>query len=170
MGRLSERLLPVLMAVIAGLVLAIGIRGFRAERPSFLRLPGTDNTILVTEASAPTIRVTLADGTALLLARGGPAQEVAAFLASDEPAPANFPLYTDRRGGRMPPARAIKDIATVLNAYPQAQVAIRGAAPSAADLVTQLETAGVAAGRIGVVAPDQAQPNAAPLELVVSTR
>ena len=88
LSNLGERFWPLLFAIVAGLVLVVGIRGFRAEQPSAFRLNPFSTTPLVTEAPSPaTEEVSLADGSTLVLRPGTVAFDFARFLNGDDPAP-----------------------------------------------------------------------------------
>lgn len=90
MERLAHKLLPLLLALVAALVLVTGIHGFRAEHPS---LPAAFNrltTPFVTEAPAPPTGISLADGRQVQLEPGTPEQSLWDYLAAGSPAPRSF--------------------------------------------------------------------------------
>lgn len=163
MGKLGERLLPLLLAVIAGLVLALGIRGFRAEQPQAFRLNPFSTTPLVTEAS-PTItqEVALADGSTLLLRPGTIAFDLAQFLSgSDSPphrfdlAGVNLPLSEEDARSR----QALFSLATVLRAWPTAQIQFTGEGIEAVQVIGELQAIGIDPARMTV---QEATPAPAP--------
>jgi len=152
LGKLGERLLPLLLVVVAGLVLAVGIRGFRAEQPSTFRLNPFSTTPLVTEAPPPKIEeVDLADGSTLTLRPGTVAFDVARFLGGNEQLPQQFdlagvalPLDSDDAASR----QALRSLAMVLNAWRGVVIELRGNGRDVRQLMQVLEAEGVAAGRM----------------------
>ncbi len=156
MGNLGERLLPLLLAVVAGLVLAVGIRGFRAEQPSAFRLNPFSTTPLVTEAPPPASEeVTLADGATLILRPGSVAFDLARFLNGNEPPPRRFPLSgvaLPLDGEDAASRQALRSLAAVLRAWPDATIAFEGDAGEAGPVIDELRGNGVDAARMSTEA------------------
>ena len=184
LGKLAERLLPLVLAVVAGLVLAVGIRGFRAEQPSGFRLNPFSTTPLVTEAAAPaTEEIALADGSTLVLRPGNIAFALARFLNGAEPAPQSFalagiqlPLAGDDAGSR----QTLRSLAAVLRAWPEAGIAFEGNPAEAEPLLEALRAEGVAPGQLAMENTADAPPRTVqppigelagpPLRLVLTRR
>lgn len=129
--KLAEKLLPLLMVLVAGLVLVTGIRGFRAENPSFPDAIRQLTTPFITEAPDPGIEIRLDDGEILLLKRGTPDYELAAFLDSKSTAMRRFPLQgvsaEDLEVENSEASFELRKVRAILGLHPDAHVEIRGA-------------------------------------------
>lgn len=193
LSNLADRLWPLLLAIVAGLVLAVGIRGFRAEQPSAFRLnpfSTAPTTPLVTEAPPAAVEeIPLADGSTLVLRPGTVAFDLARFLNGSDSPPQKFapsgitlPLDDDDAGSQ----QALRSLAVVLRAWPSASIEFQGNAGEAEQLAAALLGAGVDAGRMRIEAdapaaapaagratllqPPLLDEDAAPLSLVLTSR
>lgn len=147
--KLGERFLPIVLAVVAGLVLAVGIRGFRAEQPSGFRLNPFSTTPLVTEAEPPaTEEIRRADGTTLALQPGTIAFAVSRALHNDSALQQRFNLdgILPDIDGRQP----VADLAAVLNAWPETAIELRGNKADAEQMLGWLREAGVDPDRMTI--------------------
>ncbi|MCG2840344.1 hypothetical protein L6Q21_05045 [Sandaracinobacter sp. RS1-74] len=172
MGQLVERLLPWLLAAVAGLVLAIGLQGFRAERPALQEAPAA-TAALITEVADPVAEVVLSDGAVLVLRPGDISYDLARALNGF----ADLPLKLDATTLAASPLAEAADanrsfLATValLKAQPAARIRIEGESQAAGELKARLEKAGLAPEQVEL--PPAAEPPApfAPLALVLVSR
>lgn len=154
-----DRLLPWVLALAAGLVFAIGLRGLQfGAAPADMGAAGTISEadaparqVMITEVSEPIAEVVLPGGDVLVLRPGTVGFDLARHLNAGSDAPATFPL-----SGYAPDAvdaaataeneRTALAVAAVMEAYPQAALQLRGApAPS---LRARLLEAGVDSKRV----------------------
>lgn len=158
MAQLVERLLPWLLAAVAGLVLAVGLHGFRAERPAPAPEP-VSTTPLVTEVSDDIAEVVLPDGAVLVLRPGTVGYDLARFLNGSGEPPASFPvreLALEELSPLAPAAvhepaeteRTVLAVAAILKAYPTARLRIEAEPETARRLMAWMEAAGVPADRM----------------------
>ena len=144
-----EKLLPWLLAAAAGLVLAFGLQGFRAERAVSLDEP-VSTTPVVTEISDDIAEVVLPDGAVLVLRPGNVGYDLARFLNGAEDPPASFPaqglLIGDTADGET--QRTLLAIAAILRAYPSARLRIEAEPAALHQLKARIEGAGVPPDRV----------------------
>lgn len=154
-----DRLLPWVLALAAGLVFAIGLRGLQSGAPpADLGAAGAHadadapaRQVMITEVSEPIAEVVLPGGDVLVLRPGTVGFDLARHLNAGRDAPATFPLSgyapdAADAAGAAENERTALAVAAVMEAYPHAALQLRGApAPS---LRARLLAAGVAAERV----------------------
>lgn len=169
MEKLAQKLLPLLLAVVAGVVLATGIRGFRAERPSLPAAIGRLTTPFITEAPDPGIEIRLDGDEKTILKPGTADHELAEHLAGPRRSERSFPLPRIEDAGNdaedVKTSFQLRRLAAILRLHPDAKVEIRGAA--AGRLRDLLQARGLSEDWITVSPDIEAQDNPSEPELVV---
>lgn len=150
MGQFAEKLLPWVLAAVAGLALAVGVQGFRAERPVSIRGP-VSTTAVITEVTDDIAEVVLPDGAVLVLRPGTTGYDLARFLNGTDEPPAAFPLNGFGPDGEG--ERTLLAVAAILKAHPTARLRIEAAHGGADPLKARLEAAGIVPERLDIGTP-----------------
>lgn len=127
-ARSAGRWVPWLAAVVVGIAVLAGLRNAQSPDKAAGTLP-TPASAIITEAPPVLARVTLPDGSVLILPEGSAALELARFLSGAEPAPRAIrfeELGTAPAEGRFDAqgAEAVRAVARVMESWPSARVRI----------------------------------------------